>query len=49
MSGFAALAFDFEAMGGGVRKSSPGMTLPVFEREEKKECVRSAKLSQFSA
>jgi len=31
MSGFAALAFDFEAMGGGVRKSSPGMAMPVFK------------------
>jgi len=30
-SGFTALAFDFEAMRGGVRKSSPGMALPVFE------------------
>lgn len=31
MSSFIALAFDFKAMGGGVRKSSPGMAMPVFE------------------
>jgi len=31
MSSFTALAFDFKAMGGGVRKSSPGMAMPVFE------------------
>ena len=31
MSGFAALAFDFEAMGGGGCKSSPGMARPIFE------------------
>lgn len=31
MSSFTALAFDFKAMGGGVRKSSPGIAMPVFE------------------
>jgi len=31
MSGFTALALDFGAMGGGVRKSSPGMAISIFE------------------